>query len=52
MGLSVSALFLSGAFAGIAALILLLSLLIGYAYRERMLWWHGATVGTALAAAL
>ncbi|MBC7434957.1 MAG: hypothetical protein H7332_02680 [Bdellovibrionales bacterium] len=44
-GVSVTPLFLSGAFAGITAMILLLSLLIGYAYRERMLWWHGATLG-------
>ncbi|RYX90801.1 MAG: diguanylate cyclase [Comamonadaceae bacterium] len=52
MGLSVSPLFLSGAFAGIAALILLLSLLIGHAYRERMLWWHGATIAAGLGAQL
>ena len=50
MGISVTPLFLSGAFAGITAMILLLSLLIGYAYRERMLWWHGATLGVALIA--
>jgi GGDEF domain-containing protein len=50
MGVSVTPLFLSGAFAGIAAMILLLSLLIGYAYSERMLWWHGATIGVALIA--
>ncbi len=52
MGVSVSPVFLDGAFAGITALILLLSLLIGYAYHERMLWWHGATLGTALIAQL
>jgi len=50
MGVSITPLFLSGAFAGIAAMILLLSLLIGYAYSERMLWWHGATLGVALIA--
>ncbi|MES2976162.1 MAG: diguanylate cyclase [Pseudomonadota bacterium] len=52
MGVSVSPVFLSGAFAGITALILLLSLLIGQAYRERMLWWHAATLGVALVAQL
>jgi GGDEF domain-containing protein len=52
MGLSVSLPFLSGAFAGIAALIVLLSVLIGHTYRERMLWWHGATVGVALTSVL
>lgn len=52
MGGSVSPVFLSGAFAGITALIFLLSLLIGQAYRERMLWWHAATLGVALVAQL
>ncbi len=48
MGVSVSPVFLSGAFAGITALIFCLSLLIGQAYRERMLWWHAATLGVGL----
>jgi GGDEF domain-containing protein len=52
MGLSVSPVFLSGAFCGITALIFCLSLLIGQAYRERMLWWHAATLGVGLLAHL
>ncbi|MBC7608843.1 MAG: hypothetical protein H7228_04585 [Polaromonas sp.] len=42
--------YLSGAFAGICALILVLSLIVGYAYNEPMLWWHAASVATALLA--
>lgn len=36
--------YLNGAFGGICILVLVLSLLIGYAYSERMLWWHAATL--------
>ena len=39
--------YLSGAFGGICLLVLVLSLLVGYAYRERMLWWHAATLAIA-----
>lgn len=39
--------YLSGAFGGICLLILVLSVLVGYAYSERMLWWHGATLASA-----
>ena len=42
--------YLSGAFGGICLLVLVLSLLIGYAYRERMLWWHAATLTAAMLA--
>ena len=40
--------YLSGAFSGICVLVLVLSLLIGYAYSERMLWWHAAALSVAL----
>jgi GGDEF domain-containing protein len=40
--------YLTGAFGGITVLVMLLSLLIGYAYSERMLWWHAATLASAL----
>ena len=40
--------YIAGAFAGICVLVLALSLLIGYAYNERMLWWHAATLTAAL----
>ena len=40
--------YLSGAFGGICVLVLVLSLLIGYAYNERMLWWHAATLTLGL----
>ncbi len=42
--------YLSGAFGGICVLVLVLSLLIGYAYNERMLWWHAATLTLGLMA--
>lgn len=42
--------YLSGAFGGICLLVLVLSLLVGYAYSERMLWWHAATLATAAVA--
>jgi GGDEF domain-containing protein len=42
--------YLCGAFSGISALVVLLSLLIGYAYEERMLWWHATTLAVALPA--
>ena len=42
--------YISGAFAGICALAMLLSMLIAYAYDERMLWWHACTLGVALTA--
>lgn len=42
--------YLSGAFAGIGVLVLLLSVLIGYAYRERMLLWHAGALASALLA--
>ena len=42
--------YLSGAFDGICVLVLVLSLLIGYAYNERMLWWHAATLTLGLMA--
>lgn len=48
--LPVLSIFLSGAFAGISLLVLALSILIGYAYSERMLGWHAATLAAALAA--
>ena len=40
--------YLSGAFSGICVLVLVLSLLVGYAYSERMLWWHAAALSVAL----
>ena len=40
--------YLSGAFSGICVLVLALSLLIGCAYSERMLWWHAAALTVAL----
>ena len=40
--------YLSGAFSGICVLVLVLSLLVGYAYSERMLWWHAAGLSVAL----
>ena len=42
--------YLSGAFNGVCVLVLVLSLLIGYAYNERMLWWHAATLTLGLMA--
>ena len=39
--------YLNGAFGGICLLVLVLSLLVGYAYNERMLWGHAATLATA-----
>lgn len=48
--LTEASLYLSGAFAGISVLVVLLSLLIGYAYTERMLWWHAGTLATSLVA--
>lgn len=42
--------YLSGAFGGICVLVLVLSLLIGYAYSERMLCWHAATLAAAVSA--
>ncbi|MES2360996.1 MAG: GGDEF domain-containing protein [Pseudomonadota bacterium] len=44
------AIYLSGTFGGISVLVLLLSLLIGYAYTERMLWWHAGALAAALPA--
>lgn len=40
--------YLSGAFNGVCVLMLVLSLLIGYAYNERMLLWHAATLTLGL----
>jgi GGDEF domain-containing protein len=40
--------FNTGAFEGIAVLILILSLVVGYAYGERMLGWHAATLASGL----
>lgn len=42
--------YLSGAFDGICVLVLALSLLIGYAYNERILWWHAAALALGLMA--
>lgn len=42
--------YLSGAFAGIGVLVMLLSVLIGYAYKERMLLWHAGALSSALLA--
>lgn len=42
--------YLSGAFGGICVLVLMLSLLIGYAYTEHMLWWHAGALAVALPA--
>ena len=42
--------YLSGAFGGICLLMLVLSLLIAYAYSERMLWWHALTLAIAIPA--
>lgn len=39
---------LTGAFAGACILVLLLSLLVAFAYREPMLAWHAATLASAL----
>lgn len=48
--LSVLSIYLSGAFGGICVLVMVLSFLIAYAYNERMLGWHAATLAAALAA--
>lgn len=40
--------YTSGAFAGICLLVVILSLIIGHAYDEHMLWWHSAAVAGAL----
>ncbi len=42
--------YASGAFAGICMLVVVLGLIIGQAYDERMLWWHSAAVVIALLA--
>lgn len=42
--------YTSGAFIGICMLVMVLGLIIGQAYDERMLWWHAAAVTSALAA--
>lgn len=39
--------YISGAFGGICVLVMVLSLLIGYAYDERMLWWHAGALAAA-----
>lgn len=44
--------YASGAFAGICMLVVVLGLIIGQAYDERMLWWHSAGIAAALAAHL
>lgn len=36
--------YFAGAFGGICALMVVLSVLVGQAYSERMLWWHATTV--------
>ena len=48
--LSVLSIYLSGAFGGICVMVMVLSVLIGYAYNERMLGWHAATLAAAVAA--
>ncbi len=42
--------FFGGALTGICALVVLLGIIIGHAYNERMLWWHSAATGVALVA--
>lgn len=42
--------YLIGSFSGICALVVVLSLLISYAYDERMLWWHAVTLAVGLPA--
>lgn len=42
--------FFGGALVGICILVVLLGIIIGHAYNERMLWWHSAATGAALAA--
>ncbi|MES2413824.1 MAG: GGDEF domain-containing protein [Pseudomonadota bacterium] len=42
--------YASGAFAGICMLVVVLGLIIGHAYDERMLWWHAGAVSIALVA--
>ncbi|MES2190753.1 MAG: diguanylate cyclase [Pseudomonadota bacterium] len=42
--------FLGGALAGTCGLVLLLGLIVGQAYDERMLWWHSASIAAALSA--
>ncbi len=44
------ALHLIGAFAGVCILMVILSLVVGYAYRERMLWWHAGALIAGLSA--
>ncbi len=44
--------YISGALGGICTLVVVLSLLIGYAYNERMLWWHAGALAAALPAYL
>ncbi|MDB5965481.1 MAG: regulator protein domain, rane protein-like protein [Polaromonas sp.] len=41
--------YMTGALSGISILVLVLSLLIGYAYTERMLWWHAAATSSGVA---
>lgn len=43
---------LSGAFYGVCFLVVVLSLLVGYAYNENMLWWHASAVAVAISAHL
>ena len=42
--------YMSGAFAGVCILMVLFSLVVGYAYREGMLWWHAGAMIAGLSA--